>query len=81
MSVFDQINSCCNRIENADTKAEILSEVEKLENFASYLSDQKARKLHVYCENIRKLNVDIKTETNNQANEIRNLFQNSKVAH
>jgi hypothetical protein len=74
MSVYDQINSCCNRIENADTKADILSEVDKLENYASYLSDPKAKKLHIYCDNIRKLNVDIKTETVNQAQEVRNLF-------
>jgi hypothetical protein len=81
MSVYDQINSCCKRIENADTKAEILSEVDKLDNFASYLNDSKAKQLHIYCDNIRKLNVDIKTETINQAHEIRNLFQiNSKAA-
>ena len=81
MSVYDQINSCCNRIENADTKAEILSEVDKLDNFASYLSDPKAKQLHIYCDNIRKLNVYIKAETINQAHEIRNLFQiNSKAA-
>ncbi len=74
MSVYDQINSCCSRIEKADTKEDVLREVDKLDNYASYLNADKAKRLHIYCDNIRKLNVDVKTETVNQAGFIRNLF-------
>lgn len=74
MSVYDQISSCCSRIEKADTKEDVLREVDKLDNYASYLNADKAKRLHIYCDNIRKLNVDVKTETVNQAGFIRNLF-------
>jgi hypothetical protein len=74
MSVYDHINSCCARIEKADTKADVLQEVDKIDGYASYLSADKAQKLHIYCDNIRKLNVDIKSETVNQAKQIRQLF-------
>jgi len=74
MSVYDQISSCCSRIEKADTKEDVLREVDKLDNYASYLNADKAKRLHIYCDNIRKLNVVVKTETVNQAGFIRNLF-------
>jgi hypothetical protein len=74
MSVYDHISSCCSRIEKADTKEDVLKEVDKLDGYASYLNDEKAKRLHIYCDNIRKLNVDIKTETVNQAQYIRKLF-------
>ncbi|MBY6037575.1 hypothetical protein KUV80_12970 [Fictibacillus nanhaiensis] len=74
MSVYDQISSCCSRIEKADTKEDILREVDKLDQYASYLNADKAKRLHIHCDNIRKLNVDVKVETHNQAQFIRNLF-------
>jgi hypothetical protein len=74
MSVYDQISSCCSRIEKADTKEDVLREVDKLDNYASYLNAEKAQRLHIYCDNIRKLNVDVKSETINQSQSIRKLF-------
>jgi hypothetical protein len=74
MSVYDQISSCCSRIEEADTKEDVLREVDKLDQYASYLNADKAKRLHIYCDNIRKLNVDVKSETVNQSQSIRKLF-------